>query len=104
MMSILEYLDCEDTEQRSDWEWHVADNVFNCFLCTLPKRPEDGYDVWTDGTEILCKTEEIAERIADGLDAIVGDRFTHYHYYDPEEDERNNEFDDHSGWWYVDFD
>ena len=105
-MNILEFLDCTDAEVRADWEWHVADNVFNCFLSSLPTKPspEVWADVWTDGTEILCRTEAIAKRIADGLDAIVGDKFTHYHYYDPEEDERSGEVDDHTGWWYVDFD
>jgi hypothetical protein len=28
----------------------------------------------------------------------------HTGYYNPEDDEHSNEVDDHTGWWYVDYD
>jgi len=95
-----EWLDCEETETYDLWQ-KIIDK--------LPSSPpakglEDECPVWTDGTEILCRSEWLAYTIANILDNIAGYRYTHYHYYDPEEDERSGEVDDHTGWWYVDFD
>ena len=68
----------------------------------LPRKP---YVVWTDGDEILCEDEAVAECIADLVDALFGDHsFSHTGYYDPKKDERENAVDDHTGYWYVDFD
>ena len=61
--------------------------------------------VWSDGTEILCRTESAAEAIADLLWQLYnaqGEEMTVlYGHYDPEEDERNDEQDRYTGWWYV---
>ena len=114
MMNICEYRDCKDENLRRDFEEHVFDNVFNCFLSTLPLNPPavdvgDANvivpDVWTDGTEILCRTEYIANRIAKALDAIAGSPESHTGYYDPYDDAQEplGPFDT-TGWWYVDFD
>lgn len=105
-MNIREYIDTPDQELRTDYEEHIFDKVFCCFLDTLPLNPKPPIevDVWTDGTEILCRTEELARMIADALDAVTGEAESHYSYYDPEEDERDGCVDDHTGWWYVDFD
>lgn len=59
--------------------------------------------IWTDGSEILCNTENRAEVVADFLEAL-GFEEVRTGYYDPEEDKRNHEVDHHTGWWYVDFD
>lgn len=113
MMNIREYVNCHDPEAREDWEWHIFDNVFNCFLSTLPLNPPeieiDGVskvreEVWTDGTEILCAHENMAEKIADILEAISGEHEAHTGYYDPFEDAQSGEVDDHTGFYYVDFD
>lgn len=64
-------------------------------------RNKHGY--WTDGEEILCKTEEQAEVLADFLED-VGFDYVQTGYYDPKEDERNNEVNDHTGYWYVSID
>lgn len=59
-------------------------------------------EIWTDGSEFLVKDEESADCIADFLQAMGFD--SHVGYYDPEDDERSNEVDDHTGYWYIDID
>lgn len=58
---------------------------------------------WSDGTQILCRTYEENSKTADflekiscmnGLKILTG-------YYDPLEDERSSEEDDHTGYWYI---
>lgn len=65
-------------------------------------------NIWTDGNEILCKTESAADTIADMLETLYktqGEEITAITgYYDPKEDERNNEVDRYTGWWYVSID
>lgn len=58
---------------------------------------------WTDGEEILCKTEKQAEVFADFFEDIGFD-YVNTGYYNPIEDERNNKVDDHTGYWYVSVD
>ena len=58
---------------------------------------------WSDGNDILCKTEGQAEALADFLED-VGFDYVKTGYYDPEEDKRNNEVDKYTGYWYVDVD
>lgn len=113
MMSIVEYRDCNNEDERRDYEEHVYDNVFTCFANTLPVNPKpveiDGQDViipdvWTDGVEILCRTEALADMIANALDAIAGSPESHTGYYDPYEDAKEGQTYNTTGWWYVDFD
>ena len=101
-MSIWEYIN--DPLDQEDYETHIYENVYYLFAEQLPEHPYEGVLMWTDGVEILCKTESLAKSVADALDAISGERQSYYHWYDPEEDERNGEVNDHTGWWYVDFD
>ncbi len=112
-MTIREYVDCKDPDVRQDYEEHIFENVFSHFAETLKLNPApidtgDGsfipYDVWTDGVEILCRDEQTADMIADFLDAVSGEHQAHTGYYDPVEDARSGETDDHTGWWYVDYD
>lgn len=51
------------------------------------------------GDELICNDEEATEIIADFLDSLG--LVTCTGYYDPEEDTRNNEVDDRTGWWYI---
>ncbi len=60
--------------------------------------------VWFCGDTIMCATESIAEKLADFIDEVEGDRVAHTGYYDPFEDAENGETDECSGWYYVDFD
>lgn len=72
----------------------------------LPDYP-DGI-IWSDGEEILVKTESAADTIADLIEALYraqGEEIlVNTGSYDPEEDKRNNEEDRYIGWWYVNID
>ena len=68
-------------------------------ICALLPRCE--HFIWSDGAEILCETEQTAETIADLLDAMYGEQTVNTGYYDPAEDERNNEVDFRTGFYYV---
>lgn len=65
-------------------------------------------DVWSDGNEILCKTESAADALADMFECLYRaqdeDILINTGYYEPEEDKRNNELDRYTGWWYVNID
>lgn len=65
----------------------------------LPKDATSS--IWTNGEDILCKTAESAETIADFLEnlGVLTDSCTGY--FDPVEDQYNNETDECSGWYYV---
>lgn len=78
-------------------------DVVDVLLRDLPELgSESKYDIWQDGSEILCKYEVVANIIADLIESCSVD--AHTGYYDPEEDARSNEVDDHTGYWYIDFD
>lgn len=72
----------------------------------LPDYP-DGI-IWSDGEEILVKTESAADTIVDLIEALYraqGEEIlVNTGSYDPEEDKRNNEEDRYTGWWYVNID
>lgn len=63
----------------------------------------DGY-IWSTGDEILCKTENTANALADMLWQLYNsqgeDMMIITGFYDPAE-ERNEERDRFTGWWYV---
>lgn len=105
-MSIKDYINNTSAEEREDFEAHIFENVFAEFAEALPKDPPEpiAVDLWTDGVEILCRTEALAEQIANAVDRIAGEQCAHTGYYDPFEDARNGETDDHTGWYYVDYD
>lgn len=67
----------------------------------LPNRPNEHNDakIWTNSESIMCRSEDVAYAIADIFDAIGGK--CDVDYYDPEEDERNGEIDECTGYWYV---
>lgn len=62
-------------------------------------------NIWSDGTELLCKTESEAECLADMLETLYktqGEEVSAVTgYYDPDEDRKNNKEDRYTGWWYV---
>lgn len=75
---------------------------FRVLIDHLPTDPE--CCIWTDGDEILCRSEEYANVIADlieklyddsgeGVVAVTGS-------YD-EIDERDGVVDDYTGCWYI---
>lgn len=56
-------------------------------------------DVWFNGSEVVCRTEAMADAIAEFLNSFGF--ISSKGYYDPEEDKRNNEVDECTGFWYV---
>ena len=63
-------------------------------------------NIWSDGTEILCKTAEAADAIRDLIELLYraeDGKDLHFitGYYDPAEDRTNGEEDRYTGWWYV---
>ncbi len=76
------------------------------FMDRMPGKGITYSGIWSDGHEILCKTYEQAEGVADVLSMIFFDSSSDVHtgYYDPKEDCQSGEIDDHTGWYYVNFD
>ena len=62
-------------------------------------------DIWATNDEILCKTEAVADALADMLECLYRAQdeeiLINTGYYDPVEDARNGETDRYTGWWYV---
>lgn len=77
----------------------------DCFLSVIPGSDEPIGNIWTDGSEILVKTEAAANAIADlikmlyeadeeNIQVLIG-------YYDPKYDEEYDQVDEYTDWWYV---
>ena len=81
-----------------------AEKDFFSFICARVRDYSDG-EVWSDGDQILCKTESAANALCDLLWQLYNERGEafdlHTGYYDHKEDERNHEEDRYTGWWYV---
>lgn len=74
------------------WDW-IAER--------FPKSPDTAKDgIWYDGDEFLCRTDAQVEGIADWMANVAGLE-TATGYYDPEEDQRNGETDQRTGWYYA---
>lgn len=89
----------ERTDIDGDAQFDMVRGVLDSVCRLLPH--ENGYRIWASGDEILCETEQLAENIADLFDAMLGYPDMKTGYYDPEEDARNNEVDDHTGYYYA---
>ena len=68
----------------------------------IPEEPTGIREIWHDWNEILTKNEDTAEKIADLLEAM-GFEEVNTGYYDSDEDERNDEVDELTGYYYVSF-
>lgn len=81
-----------------------AEKDFFSFICARVRDYSDG-DVWSDGDQILCKTESAANALCDLLWQLYNEQGEDFGlqtgYYDPKEDKKNNEEDRYTGWWYV---
>ena len=79
---------------RIDW--------MEVIMNSLPKSPND---IWTDGSEILVKSEDAADNIVDAIMSLYlaqGEQIcVCTGYFDPDEDERNNEVTECTGYYYV---
>lgn len=84
-----------DETKKMDWFSLLADRL---------RDYSDG-DIWSNGCEILCRTESAAAAIEDLLWQLYNtqgeDVSVITGYYDPDEDKRNDEEDRYTGWWYV---
>lgn len=84
--------------ERVNWFREIADRL---------RDYSEGL-IWSSGYEILCKTEDGADTLADMFETLYASQgeeiMVNTGYYDPVEDERNNELDRYTGWWYVNID
>ena len=108
-MNITEYINSDDPEVRYEYESHVFESVWYNFVKHLPTEEDyahNSVDVWyyEDYDEILCRTEELADMIADIIESISGEKLAHTGYYDPEWDEKDDCVCGTTGWYYVDWD
>lgn len=78
-------------------------NCINRLMSMLPK--EAGGSIWTDGNEILCESRSMANAVADMVEAMYKEAGSYAQattgFYDPGEDARNGETNDHTGYWNV---
>lgn len=71
-------------------------------IAFLPDEPPEHGHFWSPTSgEILVDDESKAEAVADFIEDLVGGQFVNTGYYDPEEDERNGETDQDTGYYYV---
>lgn len=78
-----------------------AGMVVDMIIDLLPKT--NNHRIWSNGEEILCETEQLAECIADLFDAIYGGQAAVTGYYDDEwhTDDPGSEDTNVDGWYYV---
>lgn len=83
------------------------DNIKMDWFGLISERLRDYSDgeMWSDGDEILCRTEDVANALADMFEQMYqssgNDVVINTGYYNPEEDKRSGETDRYTGWWYV---
>lgn len=75
-------------------------NIWSYLIYSLQRNENNQHGYWTDGEQILCKTEAEADIIADFLEDLGFDCLN-TGYYDPVEDEREGCVDNHTGYWYI---
>lgn len=85
----------QELDVQGNWLYIIGDRL---------REYSDG-DVWSTGGEILCRTKSAADALSDMLEQLYKsqdeDVLINTGYYDPEEDKRNGEEDQYTGWWYV---
>ena len=85
-------------ERHVDWFYEIAERL---------RDYSDG-NIWSDGIEILCKTESAADTVADMIELLYQAQnecvCVNTGYYDPVEDEKSGETDRYTGWYYVNID
>lgn len=78
---------------------YYAAKIIQKIAESVPNTPGP---IWSeDGDEILTENKQLAESIADLFEAIYGEQTVNTGYYDPEEDCKNGETDERTGYWYV---
>lgn len=98
----------EDTETNHTPESSTTTvgYIWTVITSAIAKTQEEGRnrgDILYDGDMLLCRKKEQASGIAD-LFEHMGFNDIHTGYYDPEDDKRNSEVDEYTGWYYVGID
>ena len=78
--------------------------LFDIIVKALQQDATNDRLIRTDGSMILCRREEMADAIADLIDAVEGECVANTGYYDPEADKLDNCVDEYTGWYYIDLD
>ena len=92
--SVLQKL-CDHINKETNWFEEINTRL----------RDYSEGEIWSLGDELLCKTEDAANTLADLLEQLYRSQgeeiIVNTGFYDPDEDKRNNEEDRCTGWWYV---
>lgn len=78
--------------------------TYNEILDSLPNEPrscDDNPGIWSNGCDIMCETEAIAGAIAEFIECMGITDVATTGYFDPGEDERGNEVNECTGFYYV---
>lgn len=90
--------DYEILGNKTNWFQKIADNL----------RDYSEGEVWSSGDEILCRTKEGIDAIADLFFQLYSNQNNNVNintgYYDIDEDTQNGELDRFSGWYYINID
>lgn len=78
-------------------------HIWTHLLVFLKNNKNNRHGYWSNGEEILCKTEDEAEHLVNFLEDL-GFNYVRTGYYDSKEDEHNGEVDAYTGYWYVSVD
>ena len=81
-----------------------SNDLFRSICKALPSSPNFiNESFWSDGENILCPTEADCSLLAKFIEEICYDKNQSIitGYFDPDEDVRNNEQDDYTGFWYI---
>lgn len=82
----------------------TVDEIVKAIINMLPDNSTDNCFITNyNKTEILSKEESEIEAIANLFDQLYGEGTCTTGYYDPEEDNRNNEVDTYTGMYYISF-
>lgn len=76
--------------------------LLEAFLNQFPRKPTA--PAWYDGSQVMVKSAEHADFLADLLESLFHIDYVNTGYYDPEEDKRDNCTDEYTGWHYVSWD
>lgn len=81
----------------------ATDKLWHQLCAMLPTAPREDYLYWAtwDDTEILSADGAAIERLADLFDDLYGESTTVTGYYDPDDDRRNNEVNERTGYYYC---
>lgn len=90
----------QEIKSRAAFDEKAAGKLFRAIIDKLPRVQSE---IWSDGNYILCRSEEVANIIADLLDQVGGNgQISVTGVFDAFEDIANNCVDSLTGYHYVD--